>query len=381
MGVGSDDGNRLGGIVVKGIVYKAQGDMQVEEVEDPAIQDAGDAIVKVTKASICGSDLHIYNHGDAFGFETGCRVGHEFVGTVEEVGSGVSHVRPGDKVLAPFWISCGSCHFCQKGLQTSCVSGGCFGFQSMFPGGGEGHAEAVEGGQSQYVRVPMAGGTLDRIPDPLAADADDMKTLPLTDVFGTGYHAAKCSGVEAGSNVVVIGDGAVGLCGAHAARALGAETIMVLGHHDDRLAIAEQMGATHTVNTKTSDDAEELANELSGGLGPDAVIAAISSPNAMQWAMDNVQPGGGIGWVGMEVFLGAPEIPWDQSFFKNVTISGGVAPVKSYLPELWPMLEAGAIDPSPVLTHDLSMDEAASGYGVMADREEGSVKVAISPQA
>jgi threonine dehydrogenase-like Zn-dependent dehydrogenase len=355
--------------------------MQVEEVADPSIQDSGDAIVKVTKASICGSDLHIYNHGEAFGFECGCRVGHEFVGVVEEVGADVGTVGVGDKVLAPFWISCGSCHFCQKGLQTSCVKGGCFGFQPMFPGGGEGNAEAVQGGQSQYVRVPMAAGTLDRIPESLADDSNDMKTLPLTDVFGTGYHAAKCSNVQGGSNVVVIGDGAVGLCGAQAARALGAETVTVLGHHDDRLQIAKQMGATHVVNTKTSDNAGELVKELSGGVGPDSVIAAIASADSMKWAMDNVQPGGAIGWVGMEVLLGGPEIPWDQAFFGNVTLAGGVAPVKGYLPELWEMLEAGKIDPSPVLTHDLAMDEAASGYEVMASREEGSVKVAISPQS
>jgi len=364
---------------MKGIVYEGQGDMRVEDIADPAIEEAGDAIVKVTKAGICGTDLHILNYGDAFGFERGCRVGHEFVGVVEEVGPEATSLKPGDKVLAPFWISCGACHFCKKGLQTSCVSGGPFGFQSLFPGAGEGRAEVVQGGQSQYVRVPMANGTLDVIPESLATDADDLKTLPLTDVFGTGYHAARCSGVEGGSNVVVIGDGAVGLCGAQASRALGAETITVLGHHDDRLAIAEQMGATHTVNTKTDDNAAELVKELSNGSGPDAVIAAIASPETMQWAMENVQAGGSIGWVGMEVFLGGPEIPWDQAFFKNVTIGGGVAPVKHYLPELWPLLETGKIDPSPVLTHDLAMDEAASGYEVMASRQTGSVKVAISP--
>ena len=138
---------------MRGIVYEAQGDFRVEEVPDPAIQEASDAIVRVTKASICGSDLHIYNHGDAFGFEKGCRLGHEFVGVVEEVGPDVTGLKAGDKVLAPFWISCGTCHYCTKGLQTSCLNGGCFGFQSMFPGAGEGRPEEVQGGQLSLIHI------------------------------------------------------------------------------------------------------------------------------------------------------------------------------------------------------------------------------------
>lgn len=365
---------------MKGIVYRAQGDMQVEEVSDPSILEPTDAIVKVTKAAICGSDLHILNFGDAFGVESGSRVGHEYIGVVEEVGADVTHVKPGDKVLSPFWISCGSCHFCETGLSTSCENGGCLGFQPMFPGGGPGNAELVQGGQSQYVRAPLAPGSLDPVPESLADGANDLKVLPLTDVFGTGYHAAKCAGVQPGSHVVVVGDGAVGLCAAQSSKALGAETVTVMGHHDDRLTVAERMGATHTLNT-TGDEgaAAEHAKAVSGGLGPDAVIAAIASPETMAWAAENVRPGGGIGWVGMEVFLEGPQIPWDQVFFKNVSINGGVAPVKDYLPELWPLLENGTVDPSPVMTHDLTMDDAARGYDIMNNREEGSVKVAISP--
>jgi len=258
---------------------------------------------------------------------------------------------------------------------SSCLTGGSFGFQAFWPGGGE-----VQGGQSQYVRVPMAEGTLVKLPESLADDANDMRTLPLTDVFATGYHAAVCGGVKEGDTVLVMGDGAVGLCAAHAATLFSPANIVVTGHHDDRLEIARGLGATHTVNT-SRDDPTELLKELTDGFGPSSVLAAISSSETMKYAAEMVEPGGGIGYVGMEVFLGAPEIPWDVAFLKNVSVAGGVAPVRRYLPTLLPLLEQGKIDPSPVLTHDLPMDQAADGYRIMASREQGSVKVAISPQA
>lgn len=360
---------------MKGIVYQADKDMRVETVPDPSIQLPGDVIVRVTKASVCGSDLHIYNHGESFGFTPGCRIGHEFVGVIEEVGSAVKGFARGDKVLSPFWISCGDCRFCDRGLYTSCTSGGCFGFQAFWPGEG-----AVQGGQSQYVRVPMADGTLTKLPESLADDSNDLRTLPLTDVFATGYHACVCGGVKAGDTVLVMGDGAVGLCAVHAATLFNPKNIVITGHHDDRLEIAKKLGATHTVNT-SREDPTELLKELTDGFGPSSVLPAVASSETMKYAAEIVEAGGGIGYVGMEVFLGAPEIPWDTAFMKNVTVAGGVAPVRKYLPTLLPLLEAGKIDPSPVLTHDLPMDQAADGYRIMANREEGSVKVAISPQA
>lgn len=358
---------------MRGIVFEGNRRMSVQTVPDPSIREPGDAIVRVTLAGICGSDLHIYNHGEGFGFDHGCRVGHEFVGVVEEVGADVTHLAPGDKVAAPFWISCGSCHFCRKGLQTSCLHGGCFGFQAFWPGEGP-----VQGGQSEYVRVPMAEGTLDRIPASLADDAEDARVLPMTDVFTTAFHAVRCARVSEGQNVVVVGDGAVGLLAAHAARLYDPASVVLIGHHHDRLAIGAALGATHTIDSRAEDPGRTIA-DLTDGLGADAVVLAISSPETMRFAMEQVQPGGAVSWVGMEVFLGAPDIPWDQAFLKNVTISGGVAPVKHYLPELWPLLEAGRIDPSPVLTHRLGIEEGAEGYEIMAARREGSVKVALRP--
>ncbi len=358
---------------MQGIVYRADGEMQVESVPDPEILEPTDAIVRVTKASICGSDLHIYNHGEAFGFEPGCRVGHEFVGDVAEVGSEVRSVARGDKVLSPFWISCGDCIFCGKGLYTSCLNGGCFGFPGFWNAGG-----AVQGGQSEYVRVPLADGTLDRVPEALADDGDDARTLPLTDVMATAYHGVSEARPQPGGVTVVVGDGAVGLLSAHAATLFDQRAIVLLGHHDDRLGMGRRLGATHTVNTDEQDPAE-LVTELTGGLGVESAVCAIASPETMRFAIEALQPGGAVGWVGMEVFFGAPDIPWDMAYLKNATISGGVAPVKRYLPALWPHLEAGRIDPSPVLTHDLPLADGASGYSIMASREEGSVKVAVTP--
>ena len=316
----------------------------------------------------------IYNHGDAFGFSPGCRLGHEFVGVVEEVGPEVRTVRPGQKVASPFWISCGACHFCRAGLTTSCLHGGAYGFQPFWPGDGE-----VQGGQSQFVRVPMADGTLEPVPEALADDAHDARVLPLTDVFATAYHAVVGADLAEGDVVLVVGDGAVGLLACHAARLRSPRAIVLAGHHDDRLEVGRRLGATHVVNTSTNGDMAQVLSDLTDGRGPEAVIDAVSSAGSMRASAESVQPGGTLSWVGMEVFLGAPDIAWDQCFMRNLTIRGGLAPVKRYLPELWPLLERGLIDPSPVLTQDLAMEEAASGYGAMARREPGTVKVAVSP--
>lgn len=358
---------------MRGLVFNAPRNVSVTDVPDPGISGPKDAIVRVTKAGICGSDMHIYNHGDAFGFSPGCRLGHEFVGIVEEVGPEVRDLRPGQRVVAPFWLSCGECHFCRKGLYTSCLTGGCFGFQAFWGFGGD-----VQGGQSQFVRVPQAEGTLVPVPEELA-DVSDAVLLPLVDVFTTAYHAVKGSELTPGQSALVIGDGAVGLLACQAARILGAESVVLAGHHDDRLAVGSRLGATHTVNTKA---APEALAEVLGGVaeyGPDVVIDAISSADSLAEAARTVTPGGTVSWVGMEVFLGAPQLPWDLCFLRNLTVRGGVAPVRRYLPELWPLVANGTLDPSPVLTHDLPLEQAATGYEIMATRAEGSVKVCVTP--
>lgn len=362
---------------MRGLVYKAQGEVSVESVPDAAIAAPTDAIVRVTKAGICGSDMHIYNHGDAFGFSPGCRLGHEFVGVVEEVGSEVRRVKPGDKVVSPFWFSCGHCAECHLGHYTSCVSGGCYGFQAFWSAGGD-----VQGGQSEFVRVPMADGSLDVVPEPLADDAHDTTVLPVADVLGTAYHAVAGAGIQPGNTVMVVGDGAVGLLACHVAGLFGAANVVLAGHHADRMALGEALGATHTINTSGEDGAERagaVLSELTGGLGPEVVIDAVSSADSIAQAVKDVRPYGTVSWVGMEVFLGAPQVPWDVAFLRNVTIKGGVAPTHAYAKVLWPLLAHGRLDPSPVFTHDLPLADAPAGYAAMATRAEGSVKACLTP--
>jgi threonine dehydrogenase-like Zn-dependent dehydrogenase len=256
------------------------------------------------------------------------------------------------------------------------VRGGAFGFEPFWPGDGD-----VQGGQSQYVRVPMADGTLVRVPESLADDVDDARVLPLTDVLTTAYHALVGAELSEGDVLAVLGDGAVGLLACHVARLRSPRAIILAGHHDDRLEVGRRLGATHVVNTRDDDGFAALVAEVTEGLGPEAVIDAVSGAESMKTATEVVQPGGTVSWVGMEVFLGPVEIGWDACFMRNLTIRGGVAPVRRYLPEMLSLLESGRIDPSPVVTQDLPMEEGAAGYAMMAERRPGVVKAVVSPGA
>lgn len=358
---------------MRGLIFNGPDDVRVETVPDPSILTPNDALIRVTKAGICGTDLHIYHDGPNFGISPGCRLGHEFVGVVEDVGAEVRRVKRGDKIMSPFTLSCGQCHFCREELYTSCVIGGVYGAGENFwlPG-------PVQGGQSEYVRVPLADGTLEVVPESLADEANDIRVLMLTDNFSTGYHAAVGAELRPGDVVMVIGDGAVGLLATHAASLFGPAALVLSGHHDDRLAIGERLGATHVVNSKTGDP-RALVAELTGGLGPNAVIDCIASPESMRLACETVRPGGTISWVGLGVFFDAPDIPWDLAFLRNLKFHGGMAIVRRYLRHLWPLLEQGRIDPSLVVTDDLPLKDAATGYTLMANREAGSLKVAVSP--
>ena len=359
---------------MRGLIFNGPDDVRVETVPDPSILTPGDALIRVTKAGICGTDLHICHHGPNFGISPGCRLGHEFVGVVEDVGADVRRVTRGDKVMSPFTVSCGQCHFCREELYTSCKTGGVYGAGETFWR----YEGPVQGGQSEYVRVPLADSTLDRVPDGLADEANDIRVLMFTDNFPTGYHAAVGADLHPGDVVLVIGDGAVGLLATHATSLFGPAALVLTGHHDDRLAIGERLGATHVVNSKTGDPGA-LAGELTDGRGPNVVIDCITSPESMRFACETVRPGGTVSWVGMGVFFGAPNIPWDLAWLRNLQLRGGMAPVRRYLRHLWPLLEQGRIDPSAVVTDILPLEEAATGYALMARRKAGSVKVAVSP--
>src|SRR5437762_6547044 len=293
------------------VMYGAH-DVRVETVPDARIVEATDALVRVTRACICGSDLWPYNSMPTS--ETGNRMGHEFIGVVESIGTDVRTVQKGDLVVAPFAWSDGTCEFCQQGLPTSCRHGGWWG------------GTTLDGGQGEAVRVPQADGTL--VPLPVGPDDGLMPSLlTLSDVMGTGHHAALRANVRPGKVAAVVGDGAVGLCGVIAARRLGAEQIIMLGRHADRIALARRFGATDVVSER-GDAAIERVRELTGGLGAHSVLECVGHGESMVTAIRITRPGGAVGRVGVPQEEAMPgSLP---AFYNNITVSGGPAPVRAY---------------------------------------------------
>ncbi|PSQ30625.1 IMP dehydrogenase [Halobacteriales archaeon SW_6_65_46] len=338
--------------------YHGPGDIRIDEVDRPKITDPEEALVRVTHTAICGSDLWFYRGEQDRDTPSG--VGHEPMGVVESVGDDVVSLEPGDRVLAPFAISCGECEFCRNGLHTSCANGSVWGGENG-------------GGQGEYVKCPTADGTLVKVPDRHADDPETLKSLlPLTDVMCTGHHAAVNAGVETGSTVAVVGDGAVGLCGVLASRRLGAERIIAMGHHEDRLDIAEEFGATDRV-TARGDEAVERVRELTDG-GVNHVIEAVGMESSMNTAFDVARPGGTVGYVGVPA--GVDEAAFlGTAFGDNIALRGGVAPVREYIEELMADVLQGTLDPAPVFTKTVDLDGVPAGYEAMDERD--AVKVFV----
>ena len=334
------------------------GDVRVETVPDARIIEPTDALVSVTRACICGSDLWPYKTLEPS--ETGRRMGHEFIGLVEAVGSDVRTVKRGDLVVAPFAWSDGTCVFCREGLQTSCLHGGWWGGTDL------------DGGQGEAVRVPQADGTL--VVLPVGKDDALMPSLlTLSDVMGTGHHAALAAKVGPGKSVAVVGDGAVGLCGVIAARRLGAEQIIILGRHGDRIALARDFGATDVVSER-GDEAVERVRELTGGLGAHSVLECVGYEQSTLTALSIARPGGAVGRVGVPQDEAMPAA--QPTFYNNVTISGGPAPVRAYIEELLPDVLEGRIEPGRVFDRVTDLDGVPDGYRAMDERE--SIKVMIA---
>ncbi len=337
------------------LMYGA-GDVRVENVPDARLIDSTDALVRVTRAGICGSDLWPYKSMEPS--ETGRRMGHEFVGVVEAVGDDVRTIKAGELVVSPFLWSDGSCVYCRRGLHSSCLHGGRYG------------SGDVDGGQGEAVRVPQADGTL--VVLPVGADDSLMPSLvTLTDVMATGHHAAVTAHVAPGKTVAVVGDGAVGLCGVIAAKRLGAAQIILLGRHPDRIALANEFGATDIVSER-GEAAVERVRELTGGLGVDSVLECVGLDQAVVTAFEIAQPGGAVGRVGV------PEDASSQvgiAFWKNVGIAGGPAPARAYIEELLPDVLDGTIEPGRVFDQLTDLDGVPDGYRAMNERE--TIKVLI----
>jgi threonine dehydrogenase-like Zn-dependent dehydrogenase len=344
---------------VRATVMYGAGDVRVQSVPDARLIEPTDALVDVTRAAICGSDLWPFRTMEPS--DTGRRIGHEFIGVVEAVGDDVSTVKPRDLVVSPFLWSDGTCVFCKEGLHTSCLHGGRYG------------SDDVDGGQGEAVRVPQADGTLVVLP----AGRDDAlmpSLLTLSDVMGTGHHAALSAQVGPGRTVAIVGDGAVGLCGVIAAKRLGAEQIVILGRHPDRIALANEFGATDVVSER-GDAAVERVRELTGGFGAHSVLECVGLPESTVTALDIARPGGAVGRVGLpqdEAIPGAV-----TTFFRNLTISGGPAPARAYIEELLPDVLEGRIEPGRVFDRFIGLDEVPDGYRAMDERE--SIKVLIEP--
>jgi threonine dehydrogenase-like Zn-dependent dehydrogenase len=332
------------------------GDVRVESVPDARIVEPTDALLTVTRACICGSDLWPYKSMQPS--DKGRRMGHEFIGVVEAVGRAVRTVKPGDLVVAPFAWSDGTCVFCHEGLQTSCLHGGWW--------GGD-----LDGGQGEAVRVPQADGTL--VVLPVGPDDALMPSLlTLSDVMGTGHHAARAAQVGPGKTVAIVGDGAVGLCGVIAARRLGAEQIILLGRHPDRIALARDFGATDIVSERGEEGIQRV-RDLTGGLGAHSVLECVGLGQATITALSVARPGGAVGRVGVPQDASVPEaLP---TFFKNVTIAGGPAPARAYIEELMPDVLEGRIAPGRVFDRVTNLDGVPDGYRAMDARE--AIKVMI----
>jgi len=338
------------------VMYGAH-DVRAETVPDARIAEPTDALVRVTRACICGSDLWPYN--SMVPSATGNRMGHEFIGVVESIGADVRTVKKGDLVVAPFAWSDGTCEFCQQGLQTSCLHGGWWG------------GTELDGGQGEAVRVPMADGTLVALP--VGPDHALMPSLlTLSDVMGTGHHAALRASVRPGKVAAIVGDGAVGLCGVIAARRLGAEQIVMLGRHPDRIALARRFGATDVVSER-GDAAIERVRELTGGLGAHSVLECVGHGESMRTAVGIARAGGAVGRVGVPQEKTIPNA--QPTFYANITIAGGPAPVRAYMHELMPDVLEGRIEPGLVFDRVTDIGGVPDGYRAMNDRE--AIKVMI----
>lgn len=334
-------------------------DVRVENVPDAAIQNPTDALIRVARACICGSDLWPYNGGPNV---VGQRMGHEAIGIVEDVGGEVHNVKRGQVVVMPFAFSDGTCLFCDEGLQTACLHGGFFGV-----GGDAG------GAQAEALRIPLADGTL----YPLPVGEDDVlmpSLLTLSDVMGTGHHAAVAARVRPGHTVAVVGDGAVGLCGVIAAKRLGAQQIIILGRRTDRTDLARAFGATDVV-AERGDAAIERVHELTQGHGVQSVLECVGTDQAIGTSMGIVRAGGAVGRVGVPHYDAISAAK--PMFYRNVTVAGGPAPVRAYIDELLPDVMEGRIDPGRVFDRTVGLDGVPEGYRAMNERE--ALKVMIRP--
>jgi threonine dehydrogenase-like Zn-dependent dehydrogenase len=348
---------------VRGLTFRGKARVAVESVADPRIESPGDAILQVELAGICGSDLHPYHERER-GLDHGTVMGHEYVGRIVELGSGVAGLARGERVLGPFSTSCGSCFYCRRGLTARCVEGRLFGWVQDGAG--------LQGAQAEFLRVPLAGGTLVRVPQ----DLTDIEALLLGDVLATGYYGARRAGVEPGSTVAVVGCGPVGALAAAAAVHLGAARVLAIDPLPERRALAAAFGAEpldpHAV------PAADAVRAATDGRGADAVVEAAGGPAALALAVDLARPGGTVAAVAVHTEAQLAFSP-AQAYDKNLTYRSGRCPARALIDELLPLVRRRRHDLSAVVSHRLPLADAARGYALFDRREDGCTKVALVP--
>jgi threonine dehydrogenase-like Zn-dependent dehydrogenase len=340
---------------MRGAVLHAPGDVRVDQRPDPTIDKPTDAIIRLSATCVCGSDLWPYRGIEKL--DGPAPMGHEYVGIVEEVGSDVTTIKPGQFVIGSFFASDNTCEICQAGYQSRCV-----------------HAELMGaiGTQAEYARIPLADGTLVATPD---QPADDLvpSFLAASDVLGTGWFAAVAAEAGPGKTVAVVGDGAVGLLGVLAATQLGAERVIAMSRHEPRQKLAREFGATDLV-TERGDDGVAKIKGLTDGLGAHSVIEAVGTQESMMQAIRSTRPGGHVGYVGVSHGVA---LPGDELFFSATHLHGGPAPVRRFLPELIGLIWNRTIDPGKVFDLTLPLHQAAEGYKAMDERR--AIKTLLRP--
>ncbi len=343
---------------MKATLMYGAGDVRVVDVPDATITAPTDAVVRVVRACICGSDLHPF-HSKPAG-NAGQAMGHEAIGVVEEIGADVSRISKGEFVIVPFGLEDNTCVFCREGVHTSCV-----------------HGSFLTGAQAEAVRVAQADGSLVKVPG-VGEDADEAllaSLLTLSDVYLTGWHAAHMGRVEAGKTVAVIGDGAVGLSAVLAARQMGARKIILMGRHEARTDLGREWGATDVVAERGKEGIARVM-ELTGGEGSHIVLEAVGHMPAYEQAYRIVRPGGVISRVGVPQYQDAP-VGFASLFGKNVTLTGGPAPVRAYINAALPDVLEGRIEPGKVFDVTVGLDGVPAGYAAMDARE--ALKVMVNP--
>jgi threonine dehydrogenase-like Zn-dependent dehydrogenase len=340
---------------MRGTVLYAPGDVRVEDLGDPRIEAPTDAILRLSATCVCGSDLWPYRGIQQV--EGPAPMGHEYVGIVEEVGSEVAGIKPGQFVVGSFWASDNTCEICQAGYQSACVH--------RVPMG-------ALGAQAEYLRVPLADGTLVATPEVPPADLVP-SYLAASDVLGTGWFAAVAADAGPGKTVAVVGDGAVGLLAVLAAQQLGAERIIAMSRHESRQKLALDYGATDIV-TERGDDGVARIKDLTGGLGAHSVVEAVGTQESMMQAIHSTRPGGHVGYVGVAHDVSLPGM---EMFFSLVHLHGGPAPVRRFLPDLMDLIGDRTIDPGQVFDLDLPLEQAAEGYRAMDERR--AIKTLLHP--